>query len=87
MNNITVRYWNSHSAAQNPYFYHFRNNDKLMMEEADSIVPTKFLRIPYTALFEYGGVHEEALNDLTNAGFTDILETDNRTDGYVQSVP
>jgi hypothetical protein len=82
MKNITVKYWNSQSKAINPNFYHFRNNGKLMMEDADKIVPTKFLRIPDTGLFEYGGTHEEALKDLTNAGFTNIIETEFRTEGY-----
>jgi len=82
MNNIVVKYWNSHSAAQNPYFYHFRNNGKLMLEDADKIVPLKFLRIPDTGLFEYGGLHEEALKELTAAGFTDIIEAEFRTEGY-----
>lgn len=37
-------------------------------------IPVKFLRVPETRYYEYGGTHEEALKDLTNSGFTRIIE-------------
>jgi hypothetical protein len=41
---------------------------------SDSRIPEKFLRVPLTVYWEYGGTHEEALKDLTNSGFTRIIE-------------
>ena len=38
------------------------------------LIPQSFLNVPLTVLYEYGGTHEEALKELTNAGFTDIVE-------------
>lgn len=57
----------------NPYLYEFENGERRVSDDA---VPSKFLRIPGTKYFEYGGTHEEALNDLTKAGFSDIVKGD-----------
>lgn len=51
----------------NPYLYSFSP------DVDDSTVPNRFLRIPSTIYFEYGGTHDEALNDLTDFGFSDIV--------------
>ncbi len=58
------------SASVNPYLYHFHD----IMD--DSLLPSKFLRIPMTNYCEFGGSHEEALEALTDAGITDIIEGD-----------
>lgn len=62
------------TSVVNPYLYQF-DVDGVPIHEAigDDAVPSKFLRIPGTKYFEYGGTHEEALNDLTEAGFSDII--------------
>ena len=44
--------------------------------EFNALIPTKFLRVPYTIYYEYGGTHEEAIAELTKEGFTDIVEGD-----------
>jgi hypothetical protein len=41
--------------------------------EYDGLIPDKFLRVPETNYYEYGGNHEQALNDLTSSGFTRII--------------
>jgi hypothetical protein len=61
------------------YWYQFDcpgvvNVDKI--DEFNALIPTKFLRVPYTIYYEYGGTHEEAIDELTKEGFTDIVEGD-----------
>lgn len=41
-----------------------------------SLIPQRFLNVPYTVFYEYGGTHEEAILELTKAGFIDIVEGD-----------
>ena len=40
------------------------------------LIPQSFINVPLTVLYEYGGTHKEALKELTEAGFTDIVEGD-----------
>ena len=44
--------------------------------EFHALIPTRFLRVPYTIYYEFGGTHEEAIAELTSEGFTDIMEGD-----------
>jgi len=39
-----------------------------------NLLPQKFLKVPFTIFYEYGGTHEEAIAELTREGFTDIVE-------------
>lgn len=65
------------SAVVNPYLYRFEVDGVSVHEtEGDTFVPSKFLRIPSTKYYEYGGSHEEALRELTEQGFSDIIEGD-----------
>lgn len=75
MRNIKVRYWKRpiESKEVNPYLYYFLNNDDIIWDDILD-VPSKFLKIPDTALYEYGGSHEESLSSLINVGFDDIKE-------------
>ena len=41
-----------------------------------SLIPDKFLRVPYTIYYEFGGTHQEAIAELTKVGITDIVEGD-----------
>lgn len=62
-----------HSSVVNPYLYQFEG---MVSESSLDYIPSKFLEIPQTGYYEYGGTHEEALQELTNAGFSDIIEGD-----------
>jgi hypothetical protein len=53
------------------YWYEFMGQDDY---DFDNLIPRSFLNVPLTVLYEYGGTHEEALKELTNAGFIDIIE-------------
>ena len=68
MNDINVIVWDRTrffiNLPLNPYMYYFEKDNRVMWEECDKIAPEKFLRIPHTALFEFGGTHEEALSAL-----------------------
>lgn len=59
------------SSTVNPYLYQFEG---LVSMDLLDYIPSKFLEIPQTGYYEYGGTHEEALQELTNAGFHDIIE-------------
>lgn len=73
---MNVRYWKRpiESKEVNPYLYYFVNEKGVVCYDDLNEIPDKFLKIPPTALYEYGGSHEEALSTLTNAGFHDIME-------------
>ncbi len=77
--NITVKCWDRsdffNHEVYNPHLYFFVNKDgDIMWEESDEILPPGFLRIPSTALVEFGGTHAEALTTLTEAGFVNIID-------------
>jgi hypothetical protein len=84
------RYNETSSKEVNPYLYYFLNNqsvrdgvienivdDTIIRGDISGIIPPKFLKIPSTALYEYGGSHKESLAELTLAGFSDIMEVKN----------
>lgn len=54
----------------NPFLYQFELEDgrPVFEVEGDSAIPYKFLRIPSTKYYEYGGTHEEALKELAQVG-------------------
>jgi len=54
------------------YWYEFKwsNGDNLMLEQ----LCHRFLRVPETIYYEYGGTHEEALKELTAIRLFDIIE-------------
>lgn len=54
------------------YWYEFMNSENDV--EFDDLIPSRFLNIPLTVFYEYGGTHEQAIEDLTLAGFSDIVE-------------
>ncbi len=53
------------------YWYEFSNTGGQIM--LDTFLE-KFLRVPDTIYYEFGGQHEDALKALTNAGVVDIME-------------
>lgn len=53
------------------YWYEFINGDTNVM--LDTILG-KFLRVPETKYYEFGGTHVTAIKELTDAGVTDIVE-------------
>ena len=57
--------------TNNPiYWYEFLNGGSNIT--LDSILG-KFLLVPGTKYYEYGGYHRDAIKELTNAGVTDIV--------------
>ena len=56
------------------YWYRFEFDYTGNKETKDTKIPEKFLKLPDSPYWEYGGTHEEALKALTNAGITDIIE-------------
>lgn len=59
------------------YWYEFECPGVVNIEkqtEFNNLIPDKFLRVPYTIYYEYGGTHQEAIAELTKEGFTDIVE-------------
>lgn len=81
MKGITVIAWNRTKFYDcqpvNSYMYYFVREDNTVVWEDEFDIPSKFLRIPSTALFEYGGTHEEALDELEKMGFTHVTERNN----------
>ena len=57
-------------------FYHGKDIHWYEILAEAASIPPKFLRMPETNYFEYGGTHEDALKDLTDSGFNDIVEGD-----------
>ena len=53
------------------YWYEFVTDKELNLELS---IPTKFIRVPFTPFYEFGGTHEEAILDLTRCGFSNIIE-------------
>jgi hypothetical protein len=53
------------------YWYEFISGESNIM--LNSILG-KFLRVPETKYYEYGGYHEDAIKDLTDVGITDIVD-------------
>ena len=53
------------------YWYEFLSGDSNVM--LDSILG-KFLRVPGTKYYEYGGYHVDAIKELTDVGITDIVD-------------
>jgi hypothetical protein len=53
------------------YWYEFVAQKEVDFTE---FIPKKFLNVPSTVFYEYGGSHQEAIADLTKSGFTDIVE-------------
>lgn len=61
------------SPPTNPYLYYFlKDKDNVEWDDIEGL-PLRFLKIPSTALYEYGGTLEESKLDLTNFGITDII--------------
>ena len=54
------------------YWYEFMTQEPEF--DFEDLIPRAFLNVPLTVFYEYGGTHEEALKDLTDCGFTDIVE-------------
>lgn len=56
------------------YWYEFMTQ----MDDWDftDLIPQAFINVPLTVFYEYGGTHEQALKELTEAGFVDIVEGD-----------
>jgi len=52
------------------YWYEFISGESNVM--LDSIMG-KFLRVPGTKYYEYGGYHADAIKELTKAGIADIV--------------
>jgi hypothetical protein len=52
------------------YWYEFSTSN----DDIDHLIPQGFINVPMTVLYEFGGTHKEALNELTKAGFTSIME-------------
>jgi len=73
MNNITVifhsrkKFYNGKSI----YWYEFITDKEIDLE---LLIPSKFLRVPFTQFYEFGGTHDEAILDLTKCGFSNIIE-------------
>jgi len=42
-------------------------------KKGTSLIPLKFLNVPETPYYEYGGTHDEALKDLGEFGFEIII--------------
>ncbi len=55
-------------------WYEFLLNENPYNIDLLQIIPCKFLNIFKTKYFEYGGSHEEAINDLNLVGIYDIVE-------------
>ncbi len=53
------------------YWYEFKSEGGNITINS---VLNKFLRIPETIYYEYGGSHTEAIKTLTTAGITDIMK-------------
>ena len=73
MNNIKVVF---HSRKKfynglETYWYEFVTDTEINLE---LLIPTKFIRVPFTQFYEFGGTHEEAILDLTVCGFSNIME-------------
>jgi hypothetical protein len=57
----------------NPYLYYFlKDKDRVEWGDIEGL-PSKFLKIPSTAIYEYGGTLQEAKLDLTNFGIENII--------------
>jgi len=56
------------------YWYEFTSD--ISKGDFTSLIPGGFLNIPFTLYYEFGGSHEEALKNLTDNGFIDIVEGD-----------
>ena len=56
------------------YWYEFMTQEPEF--DFEDLIPRAFLNVPLTVFYEYGGTHEQALKELTNNGFTDIVEGD-----------
>lgn len=54
------------------YWYEFRSGHSNIM--TDTILKGRFLRIPETKYYEFGGIHADAIKALTDAGVNDIVE-------------
>jgi hypothetical protein len=80
MNKYTIIAWDRsewyENIPQNPHIYYFLKGNDVVWDDIDDL-PSGFLRIPSTALYEFGGTHTEALKALEGAGYTDILLTNN----------
>lgn len=53
------------------YWYEFLSEGGNLTIES---ILNKFLLVPETKYYEYGGTHDEAIKTLTTAGITDIME-------------
>jgi len=54
------------------YWYEFRSGHSNVM--TDSLINDRFLRVPETKYYEFGGNHTDAIKTLTDAGVRDIVE-------------
>jgi len=53
------------------YWYEFSNSGGQI---TIATILRKFLLVPETKYYEFGGTHEDAIKTLTTAGITDILK-------------
>ncbi len=54
------------------YWYEFMTQVKNW--DFTDLIPPLFLNVPMTVFYEYGGTHEQALQELKRDGFIDIIE-------------
>ena len=56
------------------YEFQFDDGQNITSDSFQVGERTRFLRVPETKYYEYGGTHEQALQDLTSAKVIDIVE-------------
>ena len=56
------------------YEFQFDDGQQIKVDGFQVGNRSRFLRVPETKYYEYGGTHEQALRDLTSARFIDIVE-------------
>lgn len=49
------------------YWYEFFNDNDTPLNKI--LIPHRFLNVPTSKYYEYGGTHEEAISDLRRLGF------------------
>jgi len=51
------------------YWYEFKSDNYI-----HHLIPKLFLNVLFTKYYEFGGIHQEAILELTKSGFTDIID-------------
>lgn len=70
LNSIVIIHSRNKFYDDDIYWYEFVNLDKA------TYIPSKFIQVPGTPYYEYGGYADEALTDLVNRRFTIIYGKD-----------